>query len=168
MSLVTNLNINIWRGLFPRSKAPLDFNLTTQGRSFPIFQQQSAISKSFHCNPCIQYAIKVCHPNRRLPKFSWQKESNEFMARFTKIAINVKKIFSATNRCRNPLHTNISIHILQTVLYTFLKVLTRRICSAIKNFFSCWSFPLFSWHYCVIQGRYWREKLDAGQRFKVW
>ena len=71
MSLVTNLYINIWRGLFPQSKAPLDFNLTTQGRSFPIFQQQSAISKSFHCNPCIQYAIKVCHPNRRLPKFSW-------------------------------------------------------------------------------------------------
>ena len=60
--------------------------------------------------------------------FHGEKESNEFIARFTDIAINVKKIFSAPNRCRNPLHTNISMHILQTVLYTFLKVLTRRIC----------------------------------------
>ena len=28
----------------------------------------------------------------------------------------------------NPLHPNISIHILYTLLYTFLLVLTRRIC----------------------------------------
>ena len=32
----------------------------------------------------------------------------------------------------NPLHPNISMHILHTVLYTFLKVLTRRICLTIK------------------------------------
>ena len=44
-----------------------------------------------------------------------------------------------------PLHPNISIHILHTVLYTFPKVLTRRICLTIKSFFSWWSFPLFSW-----------------------
>ena len=45
----------------------------------------------------------------------------------------------------NPLHPNISIHNLHTVLYTFPKVLTRRICLTIKSFFSWWSFPLFSW-----------------------
>ena len=45
----------------------------------------------------------------------------------------------------NPLHPNISMHILHTVLYTFLKVLTRRICLTIKSFFSWWSFPLFLW-----------------------
>ena len=28
----------------------------------------------------------------------------------------------------NPLHPNISMHIIHTVLYAFLKVLTRRIC----------------------------------------
>ena len=28
----------------------------------------------------------------------------------------------------NPLHPNISMHILHTILYTFPKVLTRRIC----------------------------------------
>ena len=31
----------------------------------------------------------------------------------------------------NPLHPNISMHILHTFIYTFLKVLTRRICLAI-------------------------------------
>ena len=41
------------------------------------------------------------------------------------------------------LHPNISMHILHTVLYTFHKELTRRICLTIKS--STWSFPLFSW-----------------------
>ena len=45
----------------------------------------------------------------------------------------------------NPLHPNISINILHTVLCTFSKVLKRRICSTIKSFFSWWSFLLFSW-----------------------
>ena len=35
----------------------------------------------------------------------------------------------------NPLHPNISIHIPYTGLYTFLKVLTRRICLTIKSFY---------------------------------
>ena len=34
----------------------------------------------------------------------------------------------------NPFHPNISLHILLTVLYTFPKVLTRRICLIIKRF----------------------------------
>ena len=45
----------------------------------------------------------------------------------------------------NPLHSNIRIHILQTVLYIFPYVLARRICLTIKSFFSWLSFPLFSW-----------------------
>ena len=44
----------------------------------------------------------------------------------------------------NPLHPNITIYILHTVLYTFPKVLTRRICLTIKSFISWGSFPLFS------------------------
>ena len=36
----------------------------------------------------------------------------------------------------NPFHPNFSMHILYTVPYTFPKVLARRICFAIKNFFS--------------------------------
>ena len=35
----------------------------------------------------------------------------------------------------NPLHHNISMQILHTVLYTFPKVLTRRICFPIKKLF---------------------------------
>ena len=45
----------------------------------------------------------------------------------------------------NPLHPNISMQILFSVLYTFPNVLARRICSTIKRFFSWLSFPLFSW-----------------------
>ena len=35
----------------------------------------------------------------------------------------------------NPLHPKINIHILHTALYTYPKVLTRRICLPIKSFF---------------------------------
>ena len=42
------------------------------------------------------------------------------------------------------LYTNISMHILLTVLPTFPIELTRRICLPIKSFLSWWSFPLFS------------------------
>ena len=38
----------------------------------------------------------------------------------------------------NPLHSSISIHILHTVLYTFPKVLTRRICLTIKSCLDVW------------------------------
>ena len=53
------------------------------------------------------------------------------------------------------------MHTLHTVLYTYPKVLTRRICLTIKSFLCWWSFPLFSWHWRVIQGWYCKEKLDA-------
>ena len=36
----------------------------------------------------------------------------------------------------NPIYPNISMHILPTVLYTFPKVLTRRICLTTKSYFS--------------------------------
>ena len=45
----------------------------------------------------------------------------------------------------NPLHPNIRMHILHTVLYTFPDVVARRICLTIKRLFSWLSFPLFSW-----------------------
>ena len=44
----------------------------------------------------------------------------------------------------NPLHPNIIMHNLPTVVYTFPKVLTRRICLTIKSFFSGQSLPLLS------------------------
>ena len=45
----------------------------------------------------------------------------------------------------NPLHPNISLHILHTFLDTFPEVLTRRICLPIIRFLPWWPFPLFSW-----------------------
>ena len=48
-----------------------------------------------------------------------------------------------------PLHLNISMYILLTLLYKFPLVLSGRICLSIK-IFSLWSFPLFSRPYCVI------------------
>ena len=53
------------------------------------------------------------------------------------------------------------MHILHTALYTFPRMLTRRICLPIKSFFRLWSYPLFSWPYRVIQGWYWKEKFDT-------
>ena len=63
----------------------------------------------------------------------------------------------------NPLHPKINMHILHTVLRTFSKVLTRRICQTIKSFLSWWSFLLFSSPSCVIHGWYCKENLDDGQ-----
>ena len=60
---------------------------------------------------------------------------------------------------------NISLHILHTVPYTFPKVLMRRICFKIQSFSCWWSFPLFSWPWCVIQGWYCEEKLDASHSY---
>ena len=56
-----------------------------------------------------------------------------------------------------PLHPNISMNILQTVLYTFPKVLTGRICLKIKSFFG--DQFLDSRDFNV----WFKEKLDAGQ-----
>ena len=67
----------------------------------------------------------------------------------------------------NPLHPNISMHILHTFLYIFTGVMTRRICQTIKSFLSCWSFPLISWHESLNQGWYGKEKLDAGHSYKL-
>ena len=68
-------------------------------------------------------------------------------------------LFSET-QANNPLHPNISMSILCTVLYTFPKRLTRRICFTIKSYFDWWSSRLFLWLSCLIQGWYCKEKLD--------
>ena len=54
---------------------------------------------------------------------------------------------------------SVCILYLVSVLYTFPKVLTRRICLRIMNFFSWLLFSLFPWPECVTQG--WHcKKLD--------
>ena len=54
-------------------------------------------------------------------------------------------IYNWLHDVSNPLHPNIRIYILHTVLYTFPDVVARRICLTIKRLFSWLSFPLFSW-----------------------
>ena len=53
--------------------------------------------------------------------------------------------------------------------HTFSKALTRRICLSMEIIFSWWSFPLFSWPFCVMQGLYCQEKLYAShfQKLKI-
>ena len=65
-----------------------------------------------------------------------------------------KSLHSRLLSVMSSLRPNISMHILHTVLYTFLKTLTRRVCITIMSFFIWWSFPLFSWPSCLIQGWY--------------
>ena len=54
-----------------------------------------------------------------------------------------------------------SVCILQTVLYTFLVVLTTRISSAINRFSGWWSFTLLSWPWHLIQQWSCSKKLDT-------
>ena len=76
----------------------------------------------------------------RLITFSTQPKIHEFQK-------NVNEKYEAKKRCgafnMNPFYPKISMHILHTVLYTFPKILARRIYLTIKSFFSWRSFPLF-------------------------
>ena len=65
--------------------------------------------------------------------------------------------FQAYNFDFNPLHPYISMHLLQT----FFNSHERRILLTVNNFFSWWSFSLFSRPSCLIQGRYCKEEQDA-------
>ena len=61
----------------------------------------------------------------------------------------------------NPLHPNISMLILHNTLYFFPKVLTRKMCSTIKSFFSFLSFSLFPWPLSAIQGEPLQREIHA-------
>ena len=62
----------------------------------------------------------------------------------------------------NTLHPNSIIHIPHTVLCTFTKIRTRRICLIIISLFSWWSFSfILVTLLCVILDWYCLEKLDA-------
>ena len=73
---------------------------------------------------------------------------------FTEISLYLSPSFALT------LYT--SMYILHDVLYTFPKVLIRRICLTIKSFFSWWSFPFFLvTPSCLIQGWYCNQRFVA-------
>ena len=60
----------------------------------------------------------------------------------TSLSIQISCYFSKQYFLFNPLHPNISMHILHTVLYTFPKVLTRRICLTIKSYLKALMFDV--------------------------
>ena len=64
----------------------------------------------------------------QLSIFSWATEFSIFYSNDRMVAGKM-----STPSLVNPLHPNISMHILHTVLYTFPKRLARRICLTIKS-----------------------------------
>ena len=60
----------------------------------------------------------------------------------------------------NFIHPNINMHILHTVLYTFPKVLTRRICFTVKSFLSWLTFLFILVTLMFGSGWYWKEDLE--------
>ena len=60
----------------------------------------------------------------------WRRQCTQ--GNITGCAVTDSQVYSVFN----PLHSNISMYILHTALYTFPKVLTRRICLTIKSFFN--------------------------------
>ena len=57
-----------------------------------------------------------------------------FLHSFHIILIPFKKKLVPKKELLNPLHPNINMHILHTIIHTFLIILTRRICFKIKSF----------------------------------
>ena len=114
---------------------------------------------SFHCNVYVMVYQDTYNASLIpfFPQWKWQRaKPNPALSQLQPNQFSWPKV-------NNPLHPNISMHILHTVLHTFPKVLIRRICSPVKSFFSWWSFPLFSWPLCVIQGCYCKEKVDVSR-----
>ena len=85
---------------------------------------------------------------------------NFFQKKFHQDSVEKNSLYK--NYISNPLHPNISTHILHTGLNTFPNVLAKRICLTINWFFCKLSFPLFLWPWRLIHGWNWKEKLDAG------
>ena len=64
-----------------------------------------------------------------------------FLHSFHIILIPFKKKLVPRKELLNPLHPNINMHILHTIIHTFLIILTRRICLKIKSFVYHFLYP---------------------------
>ena len=86
---------------------------------------------------------------RQPPGWKSRRPHNDVYLAFVLNAIvyssSTLHIYSWLHDVLNPLHLNIRMHILQTVLYMFPYVPAKRICLTNKSFFSWLSFPVFSW-----------------------
>ena len=81
---------------------------------------------------------KVMKTAKKPPRnvFDWKKVTTLFSSAYKGHFFNVLVYQTGIKFLVNPLHPNISLHILYTVLYTFPKVLTRRICLTIMRSFT--------------------------------
>ena len=79
--------------------------------------------------------------------FPWKRQTiNSLTSCHSSLSNCYCKISKETfSRVFNPLRPKIRMLILRTVINTFPKENTRRICLLIKSFISWWSFSLFSW-----------------------
>ena len=88
----------------------------------------------------LPYSDVKCRPVHMIAPYKKKVKADLLFA----IAFNFSLTFELLTGCtrasviqkRGPKHPNVNMHILHTVLYTFCKVLTRRICLTIKSFFS--------------------------------
>ena len=102
---------------------------------------------TYHCRGVFKN-IFFCYTRQRSGWKSRRPQNDVYLAFVLNAIIyssSTLHIYNWLHDVFNPLHPNIRMHILQTVLYIFPYVLARRICLTIKRFFSWLSFPLFSW-----------------------
>ena len=85
-------------------------------------------SKAIHDNTALRYSMI---DQRDLHLFFSQSD-----AKLKPKAVHILSLMVTHIISLNPLHPNISVHILHTVLHTYPKVLMRRICLTIKSLFS--------------------------------
>ena len=105
--------------------------------------QKVWVSKKINSNKIksfFAFTYRTDEISNRVKSYIWQTTPG--ISNSHNIIIIWKKKFDM-KASFNPLHPNISMHILHTVLCTFPKVLRRRICLTIRTFFSWWSFPVF-------------------------
>ena len=86
--------------------------------------------------------------------------SNGLVSNFTLTNLQYQKSRSG-QLAINPFHPKIGVYILHTVLFTFLLILTRRMCLTIRSFLSLWSFSLHSWPYI------WFKSDTASRNWKI-
>ena len=99
----------------------------------------SSCKRAIKVFTCLLFFLLLSFPACWCCKYvlgSKKKKKKEFMTK--QLNTSCSFFFSL-----NPLHPNISMHILHTALYTFPKVLTGRICLPIKRFLPKWTLPFF-------------------------
>ena len=110
-----------------------------------ILHSYMSVVCTFHCRGLFK---KIFFYTRQPPGWKSRRPQNVYLALVLTAIIyssSTLHIYNWIHDVFNPLHPNIRVHILHTVLYTFPDVVARRICLTIKRLFSWLSFPLFSW-----------------------